>query len=163
MKRVVIPALLTVLFFACKKEPVKPEPVKPKVVKKELKGERPVIKQVKIPRILKIDQKLTIVLIGYFEKPGYKVTKHIIKRVGNEIGVHLFGKPKSGANSRFRYKIVLPPQKVGEYDIVAYGKKKHVNDILWVEEYKGEDRIKYLQRLKRKKAQQAKTDNNPDF
>ncbi len=147
-----------IILTACEKKIVKPVVIKPKV--KKILLEKPVVSKVKIPRLLKIDQKLPITIFGYFNRKGFKVSKHIIKIDGNEIGIYLFGKPSPGAEKNFRYKIILPAQKKGEYDIVAYGKNGHVNDILWVEEYKGLDRKKYLKRLKKRK---IKTDNNPDF
>lgn len=149
MKKLSILFIILISFLSCKKKEIaKPDKPKKIIVKKQNKEMLAHVKALYIPRLLKIDNKVRIKIKGSFPKPGYAPVRHIIKRDDNEIAILIYGKPKHGSNSKFTYKITLPPQKQGEYDIVAVGKNKNISDILWVEQYRGKDKLEYLKRLK---------------
>jgi hypothetical protein len=133
MKKII--AVLFTLFTitACTKKEIVRKPVIIKKPERVLAG----VSFLKVPRILKIDQKVNIEISGFFDTAGYVVDNVEIKRKANEISIKIYG--KRGGNTpvkTFTKNIILPPQKAGEYDVVVYGKNRLLNDIIWVEEYR---------------------------
>lgn len=113
-----------------------------------------------VPRLLKIDKKVKIIVKGFFSSPGYAISRVDIKRVDNEIGIFIYGKRKQGSGKKFEKIIILPPQRQGEYDVIAYGKNKKLNDIIWVEEYRGEDRNRNRRIRQRRSSIREPFENN---
>lgn len=145
--------LLPALFIAlgCAKEPIRPVVSSPVTnINEEILAN---VTSLHIPRLLKIDQSLNIKVKGYFDQPGYGISRVNMHREDNAIVFEIYGKKTENSNSRFDHEITLPPQPDGEYDIIVNGKNKKINDILWIEQYRGEDHEKYLQRLKEQNRQ----------
>lgn len=151
MKIMSMMIIFFLLITGCKEQPVKPPVVQNTVIpaENEILG---VVTGLSVPRVLKIDHTMKIVIKGYFDVPGYAYSRIEMKRDDNEIAFKVFGKPSAG-NNRFEKTVTLPPQPAGEYDIVVHGKNKRFNDITWVEEYQGDDRLEYLKRLKQLREQ----------
>jgi len=152
-KTILLFTVSIILITGCTKEPVRPITTqgKPPQFQAPVVNESEIlaiITSLEVPRVLKIDNQMIITVKGYFDKPGYAISKVVTNRDETIYEIKIYGKPAQSSDSKFQKVITFPPQPPGEYNIVVYGKNDRFVDYVWVEEYQGRDKVKYLQRLR---------------